>query len=104
MRRCLRIQVVQTRWYSGPCGHKGRWHKAPGERDGKDTGLKSRMPGAEGQRGYRGGTGSQTPRPPRRIPLRCVWVRLRTGGVSDQPSLLIVSRYQLTHSALIFNM
>lgn len=61
MRRCLRIQVVQTRWYSGPCGHKGRWHKAPGERDGKDTGLQSRMPGAGGSEGTEEGLAPKLP-------------------------------------------
>lgn len=91
----------RAQWYPGPCGKKGRWDTAPGERGGKDTGLESRMPGGggAGSEDTEEGPGSQTPPLPRRLPLRCVWVRLRAGALQtsllfpgEKPSLLVVSR------------
>lgn len=78
----------RAQWYPGPCGKKGRWDTAPGERGGKDTGLESRMPGGGrgGQRGYRGGTGlPNSPSAPSPSPAVCLGAP-EGRGVTDQPS------------------
>lgn len=106
MRRCLWPRVVQTQVAElngtrGLAERRAGGIQHPGRGGGKDTGLESRMPGGvgAGSEDTEEGPGSQTPPLPRRLPLRCVWVRLRAGALQtsllfpgEKPSLLVVSR------------